>query len=155
MPAPALASSLHISDAVLEAVVAACADLDLVGPVVRLAGFAPRLEGTGSEAWAAARTRLEEAGFAAPRRDELGLEPEVIHALTRDGTLVAVGDDLVYLRETLDGIVAATRAMADGFSVAGFRDTLGVTRRHAVPLLEWMDRAGITRRDGDLRSLRR
>jgi selenocysteine-specific elongation factor len=39
--------------------------------------------------------------------------------------------------------------------VAAVRDLLGVTRRHAVPLLEWLDAAGITRRVGDGRVLGR
>ena len=39
-------------------------------------------------------------------------------------------------------------------TVAEFRDAFGVTRRHAVPLLEWLDREGWTVRRGDLRSLR-
>ena len=43
------------------------------------------------------------------------------------------------------------RDIGDGFSVADFRDALGITRKHAIPLLEWMDAEGITRRDGDLR----
>ena len=42
----------------------------------------------------------------------------------------------------------------DEFTVADFRDRLEVTRRQAVPLLEWLDRRGITRRRGDLRKLR-
>ncbi|HEX5630491.1 MAG TPA: SelB C-terminal domain-containing protein, partial [Acidimicrobiia bacterium] len=155
MPAPALATALRVPIEVLEVVVAKSPQLDMAGPAVRRAGFSPRLEGTGSRAWDSARALLDESGFAAPRRDELGLEPEVLHALLRDGALVAVGDDLVYLPETLDRIVGAARDMQDGFSVAGFRDALGITRRHAVPLLEWMDRAGITRREGDVRSVRR
>ncbi len=155
MPAPALATALRVPIEVLEAVVARSDRLEMAGPAVLRAGFAPRLQGTGSQAWESARSRLGESGFAAPRRDELGLGAEVLHALIRDGALVAVGDDLVYLPETLERIVGATRDLEDGFSVAGFRDALGITRRHAIPLLEWMDRAGITRRDGDTRSIKR
>lgn len=155
MPTPSLATALRVPVEVLEVVIAQSDDLIMSGPAVLRAGFSPQLHGTGSRAWETARARLEEAGFAAPRREELGLDAEVLHALIRDGALVAIGDDLVYLPETLDRIVGATRDMEDGFSVAGFRDALGITRRHAVPLLEWMDRGGITRRQGDLRSVRR
>jgi selenocysteine-specific elongation factor len=77
-----------------------------------------------------------------------------MHALIRDGALVQVGDDLVYLPETLDQVVALTRRLDDGFSVAAFRDALGITRRQAIPLLEWLDRNGVTRRQGDVRSVR-
>ena len=53
----------------------------------------------------------------------------------------------------LDDLTARVREMDDGFSVADFRDRFGVTRKHAVPLLEWLDRRGITRRDGDVRRI--
>jgi selenocysteine-specific elongation factor len=45
--------------------------------------------------------------------------------------------------------------LPDGFTVAQFRDATGITRRHAVPLLEWLDTEGVTRREGDGRALRR
>ncbi len=154
MPAPALASALRVPMVVLEAVVAASEQLTSEGPTVRRLDFTPRIEGVGLQAWELARSTLTAAGFSAPRRGELGLETEVMHALIRDGVLVAVGDDLVYLAETMDAIVAATERLEDGFSVAGFRDALGITRRHAVPLLEWMDARGITRRRGDTRSIK-
>ncbi|MBI5156881.1 MAG: selenocysteine-specific translation elongation factor [Acidimicrobiia bacterium] len=155
MPLPALASALGISAALAEAVIAASSRLVLEGPAVRSAQFSPRLGGVAASAWVTARGALAAAGFAAPRRGDLGLNDEVLHALIREGALVAVGDDLVYLPETLDAIVTAAGSLADGFTVAEFRDALGITRKHAVPLLEWMDRAGATRREGDGRVIRR
>jgi selenocysteine-specific elongation factor len=38
-----------------------------------------------------------------------------------------------------------------GLTVAEIRDLLGTTRKYAVPLCEYLDRIGVTRRDGDLR----
>ena len=40
-----------------------------------------------------------------------------------------------------------------GATVAEIRDLLGTTRKYAVPLCEYLDRAGVTRREGDLRLL--
>jgi len=40
-----------------------------------------------------------------------------------------------------------------GLTVAEIRDLLGTTRKYAVPLCEYLDRSGLTRRDGDLRFL--
>ena len=37
--------------------------------------------------------------------------------------------------------------------IAPIRDLLGTTRKFAVPLCEYLDRVGVTRRDGDLRLL--
>ena len=46
---------------------------------------------------------------------------------------------------------AATVARAGGLTVAEIRDLLGMTRKFAVPLCEYLDRVGVTRREGDLR----
>jgi selenocysteine-specific elongation factor len=152
MPLPALATALRVTPAVLERVVAESADLVAAGPVVRRSGFSPRLPGAAQSAWVEARSVLLGAGFSPPRRGELGLDAEVVHALIRAGMLVPVGDDLVYLPETLEQLVTTARTLRDGFVVGDFRDALGITRKHAVPLLEWMDANGITRRSGDVRS---
>jgi selenocysteine-specific elongation factor len=41
--------------------------------------------------------------------------------------------------------------LPNGFTVSQFREHLGITRKHAVPLLEALDRRAITKRIGDLR----
>jgi selenocysteine-specific elongation factor len=38
-----------------------------------------------------------------------------------------------------------------GLTVSAFRAALGTSRKFALPLLEWFDHRGITRREGDLR----
>ncbi len=40
-----------------------------------------------------------------------------------------------------------------GITVGDVRDLLGVTRKHALPYCEYLDRVGVTRREGDLRYL--
>ena len=41
-----------------------------------------------------------------------------------------------------------------GITVSAFRERLGTSRKYALPLLEWFDQRGVTRRQGDLRILR-
>jgi selenocysteine-specific elongation factor len=66
------------------------------------------------------------------------------------GALVRIGDDCYRGSQ----IAAMQRAIGAHFltherlTVAEFRDLAGTTRKHAVPLLEWFDRCGITRREG-------
>ena len=40
-----------------------------------------------------------------------------------------------------------------GMTVAEIRDLLGTTRKYAIPICEYLDRVGVTRREGDLRFL--
>ena len=49
--------------------------------------------------------------------------------------------------------LAARLAGGGGATVAEIRDLLGTTRKYAVPFCEYLDRTGITRREGDLRVL--
>lgn len=103
--------------------------------------------------------RYERAALAPPAADEIlgaGDESrrEVYHYLLRSGELVRVRDDQVLHHETLAKLIdAMTSRFARGeqFSVGEFKDWAGITRRHAIPLLEYLDSRRITRRVGDLR----
>jgi len=71
-----------------------------------------------------------------------------------EGLLVRVTDDIYLhadvaadMRARLQGKMAG----GTGATVAEIRDLLGTTRKYAIPLCEYLDRVGLTRRDGDLR----
>jgi selenocysteine-specific elongation factor len=96
-----------------------------------------------------------QTNLAVPRASQLGLEADLLHALIRDERLVRVGDDLVFLPEQISAVASALDRFEDEFTVAEFRDLLEITRRQAVPLLEWFDKQGITLRRGDTRVVRR
>ncbi len=71
-------------------------------------------------------------------------------ALVRVGAGVYRGTQIAEIRRRLE-----TSIRRDGpITMARFRDAVGTTRKHAVPLMEWFDATGVTVRDGDLRSLR-
>ena len=84
-----------------------------------------------------------------------GLGRDVIEAAAREGLIVRVSPDLVFtpaLVARAEALVQATGA--DGITVSAFREGLGTSRKYAVPLLEWFDQRGLTRREGDLRIAR-
>ncbi|MBV9276715.1 MAG: selenocysteine-specific translation elongation factor [Candidatus Eremiobacteraeota bacterium] len=72
------------------------------------------------------------------------------------GALVKVGDDL-YRGSQINEIHRALIRLIEErekITMAEFRDLIGTSRKHAVPLLEWFDARGITVRSGDHRMLR-
>jgi selenocysteine-specific elongation factor len=75
-----------------------------------------------------------------------------------EGYLTYIADD-IYLHTDIDSemrrLVRDKLAEGKGLTVAEIRDMLGTTRKYAVPLCEYLDRVGVTRRDGDLRVLTR
>jgi selenocysteine-specific elongation factor len=85
-----------------------------------------------------------------------GIGRDVIDAAARADVVVRLTPDLVVSREVIAYAEAAIRAAGeDGITVSALRETLGTTRKYAVPIMEWFDQHGVTRREGDLRFLRR
>jgi len=104
------------------------------------------------------RTELAASPFRAPeagRLRELGLDRKAIAAAARAGLLLRIGPELV-LAPGAD--TAAARVLArlpQPFTTAQARQALDTTRRVAIPLLEYLDRASVTRRlPDDRRTLR-
>ncbi|MGH7725005.1 MAG: selenocysteine-specific translation elongation factor [Candidatus Eiseniibacteriota bacterium] len=125
---------------------------------------APGRELTGKYAEAAAhlRTALDAGGFSPPELKEilprLGLTPpeavELVGRLLADDDLVRIDSDLVWSRASWEKAVTFVRAhfvKSPELAVADVKEGLGVSRKYAVPLLEALDREGITRREGNSR----
>ncbi|HYG73269.1 MAG TPA: selenocysteine-specific translation elongation factor [Actinomycetota bacterium] len=84
------------------------------------------------------------------------LDAGTIDAALAAGALVRIGPDLVVSRAFVDRALDVVRAAGDaGATVSAVREALGTSRKFAVPLMEHLDRAGATRREGDLRFARR
>ena len=95
----------------------------------------------------------DELEQSAQRARDLG---EALDSLFVVGALVRVGDD-VYRRSQIERAkaqIAAMLAENGTATMAQLRDALGSSRKHALPLMEYLDSAGFTIRDGDLRRLR-
>jgi selenocysteine-specific elongation factor len=146
LAAPGLAALVARREAVIE------------GGLVRLAGHDP----AAGASLGALAARYEAAGLAPPGDEELrrdlGLSPgglrDAVAELRRQGRLRATGG-LVFAATALDALVDRVRAHlalspeltpADLKQIGG-----GLTRKHAIPLLEWLDAAGVTRRRGEVR----
>ena len=76
--------------------------------------------------------------------------------MIQDGTLVKVSDDLVVDRGVIDEVVGKLRALKasnPSLGVGEFKDLIGVSRKYAIPLLEYLDRVRVTRRVGASRKI--
>ncbi len=128
------------------------------------AGFSPRL--TKAELKILESLRQEYAGkgltprFVAELADASKIaEPtmiELARILVAETVVEEIGGGLFLavpvcesIRENVRGWFAEHPTM----TVAELRDLLGISRKYAVPLAEWLDRTGLTRREGDLRYL--
>jgi selenocysteine-specific elongation factor len=144
----------------LDALLARTKDIAVDGDTVRLASHRVSLKEDEQEAVERIESVFRQAGLAVPSTPEVlaksGVEPararSLLQILLKNRKLIRVGDDLIYHATAIDQLrtLLAPRKGAR-FSVAEFKEWTGVSRKYAIPLLEFLDRERITRRDGDSR----
>jgi selenocysteine-specific elongation factor len=154
MPKASLASQLRINLDLLNALISGSNQLGDLGAEVATTDFASQMGPSEEASWEAARAALTKAGLGVPRVRELGLNSELAHALARQGLLIRISPDLSYLPEQITRIVDGLADLPETFTVAQFRDHFQLTRKYAIPLLEWLDSEGHTVRDGNLRRVK-
>jgi selenocysteine-specific elongation factor len=96
----------------------------------------------------------ESASFAGAAGGNAANLNDLLEVCVAEGHLARITDD-IYLHADAEAemrrLVAERLQTAPGLTVAEIRDLLGTTRKYAVPLCEYLDRVGVTRREGDLR----
>jgi selenocysteine-specific elongation factor len=129
--------------------------VERAGTRVRLAGHRVDLgarEGDARRVEAA----LAEGWPAPPTGADLG-DRELLGALVETGRAVAISAVVYLLPDQAGRAEALARELAarpEGMTASAFRERLGTTRKFAIPILEWLDARGVTKREGDLRRLR-
>lgn len=98
---------------------------------------------------------LDAAPFSPPSPSETETPPSVVRALVRSGEVVETEGVYFSRRAYEEAVERVVGALAEepGLTVARVRDLLASSRRHVLPLLNRLDREGITRRRGDVREL--
>ena len=151
IPAASAASELGIGQALLVKLVDSHPRLLAEGKVVRDPEAQVDVDPAKAPEWNAARHRLAEGGLLTPDPVSLGLEEDLAHALQRAGLLVRISPSICYLPEQVEELLRTAGNLSQPFTVSAFREAAGLSRKYAVPFLEWADRRGVTRRRGDLR----
>ena len=99
----------------------------------------------------------EIASFAPQAAGNASALKDITEVCVAEGYLVQIADG-IYLHheheQAMRQMVSTKLKDGKGLMVADIRDILATTRKFAVPLCEYLDRACITRRDGDLRYLK-
>ena len=101
---------------------------------------------------------LADAPFHAPdaeRMRELGIDVRAAAAADRAGLLRRLPGNILLAPDAPERAARILAGLPQPFTTSDARQALGTTRRVAIPLLEWLDRAGVTRRLPDDRRLMR
>jgi len=134
----------------------------IAGDALDIPGRSKTLGGAEGELARMIESRFAEAGLAPPPVSELINERTqkarviegVIGFLVKQGTLVRLAEGIYVHRDALAAAREriSTRA-GDMIDVGAFKEYFGLSRKIAIPLLEWMDREGVTKRVGDSRKV--
>jgi len=133
------------------------------GDVVQRAGREIVLSAEEVRAKELIEREFEGAGLAVPSfatvLEKLPVERQraqkILQILLREKTLIKIAEDLVFHRTA----IARLREMLGKYRkergqrlpIGAFKELTGVTRKYAIPLLEYLDREHVTRRAGDER----
>jgi selenocysteine-specific elongation factor len=130
------------------------------GDALDIPGRSKTLGGAEGELARAIEAKFAQAGLQTPAVSEIikaiPQRPKVIEGvigyLVKQGTLVRLAEGVYLHRDTL---AAAREKLAarkgSTIDVGAFKDFFAISRKVAIPLLEWFDREGVTKRVGDAR----
>ncbi len=135
---------------------------EVIGELVRLAGRGVELKEDEAKAKAQIEKAFASAGLKVPLMKEVlaalsvdkARAQKLMTLLLRDRVLVKLADELVFHQSALlelRRLLAEQKAKSPKIDVGKFKDLTGVSRKYAIPLLEYLDREHVTRRVGDER----
>jgi len=138
--------------------------IELQGEQVRLAGRGVVMKDEEAASKQQIEQAFRKAGLQVPALKDVlaGLKVDrtraqkIVTLLLRDKVLVKLTDDLVFHHEALSALrlqIKSEKPVSPKIDVARFKDLTGVSRKYAIPLLEYLDRERITRRIGDTREI--
>ncbi len=138
--------------------------IEVSGDVVRLPGRGVVMKDEEAESKKKIEDAFASAGLKVPALYEVisGLKVDktraqkIVTLLLRDKVLIKISDELVFHRSALEELrrqMSAQKAKSPKIDVATFKEMTGVSRKYAIPLLEYLDRERVTKRVGDARQI--
>jgi selenocysteine-specific elongation factor len=138
--------------------------IEVAGDLLRLPGHGVVMKDEEAESKRTIEQAFASAGLKVPALREVlaGLSVDktraqkIVTLLLRDKVLIKVSDELVFHRSALEELrrqIAAYKKKSTKIDVAQFKELTGVSRKYAIPLLEYLDRERVTKRVGDAREI--
>ncbi len=133
-------------------------ELSVAGELVARAGHEITLSAEEAHAKEQIERAFARAGLTVPAVAEvlgrLPVEPKraqkILQILLREQVLVKVSEELIFHREAIARLRAQLadykRKNGEQLPVPAFKELTGISRKYAIPLLEYLDRMGVTRR---------
>jgi selenocysteine-specific elongation factor len=142
---------------------ASAGKLAVSGDLVKRAGRSIDLQPKEARAKEQIEREFARAGLSTPGVEqvlasipvELAQGQRLFELLVRERILLKIGSDVVLHRDAVQRLTKLLaeykKSRGEKLAVADFKELAGVSRKFAIPLLEYLDRSGVTRRVGDYR----
>ena len=138
----------------------------LEADILRLPGHVVSLASDQSGLRTLMETAYVQAGFMPPTTkaflEENGLTAkdvaQMYRLLMEEGVLIKVSEEFYFARAAMDDLIGRVREFFAANQEMGpqdFRDITALTRKFAIPVLEYLDKEKITMRIGDKRQIRK
>ncbi len=158
--APIAVARLNLEPSLASAIFDDFPAIRVQGDVVALATHRAQMSAEQTQALATIERAFRQAGLQPPPVSEILRSVEgdakkgrgLLETLIKGQKLIRVSEDLIFHSD----VVAHVRKSLSShkgrkFSVPEFKEWTQVSRKYAIPLLEYLDRQHVTRRDGDSR----
>ncbi len=158
--APIALARLGLEPHLAAAVFDGCAGIRVQGDLVALASHKAQFSDNDARVLAKIEGAFRQAGFQPPSPKEALNYADtdskqaraLLETLVKRKTLVRISEDLIFHADAIAHLrkwLAAHRGRR--FSVPEFKEWTQISRKYAIPLLEYLDRERVTRRDDDVR----
>jgi selenocysteine-specific elongation factor len=162
-----LRGQLDVQLEIFEFVVAALIHqrkIEVSGDLIRLTGHDVVMKDEEAESKKTIEHAFASAGLQVPALREVLADlkidktraQKIVTLLLREKALIKISDQLVFHRSALEELrrqLAAYKSKSQTIDVAQFKELTGVSRKYAIPLLEYLDREHVTRRVGNAREI--
>jgi selenocysteine-specific elongation factor len=158
--APIAQARLGLEPGVASAILANFPAIRVKGDLVSLTAHTARLSDPEAQALVRIESAFRQAGFQPPVVTEVLRSANtdaktgrgLLETLIKSQKLVRVSEELIFHADAIAQIRKSLSARkGHKFSVPEFKDWTQISRKYAIPLLEYLDRQHVTRREGDAR----
>jgi selenocysteine-specific elongation factor len=153
--APMSQARLGIEPALLSAVLNQWSAVEVRGDLVSLAGHKPQILEADTKALAEIELVFRQGAFQPPTPTPFLTDKNArghLETLVKSGRLIRVSADLIFHADVIAHIRGSLAAhKGRRFSVADFKSWTNISRKYAIPLLEYLDQQHVTKREGDER----
>jgi selenocysteine-specific elongation factor len=158
--APIALARLGLDPQLATAVFDGFPEIRVQGDIVALANHKAQFSNQDARTLATIEGAFRQAGFQPPPPkqvlDSTGTDSKqaraLLETLIKSKSLVRISEDLIF---HADAITHIRKSLAGHkgrrFSVPEFKEWTQISRKYAIPLLEYLDRERVTKRDGDAR----